>query len=350
MKKNGQTHPAAPKDFKRKFLLKFSIFGLLTITILSLALNIIFAVKTVSASKKQALPAVTESLSKLNLIRENDGKQLIHPLLLAEMNSESARFSPLKWEITKTINEWVNLGKITMVSVYLKDLNTSDWMYLGADAGFLPGSLMKVPIMIYYLKAEQKHPGVLKTEYLYVKPKNGFPSQEFKGDSITPGKKYTVAELLRYMIDESDNNATYLLSIHIDQDRYRQLFLDLDIPPYEVQNNTYTITARQYSKFFRVLYNATYLNEQLSSYGLQLLSGCNFKEGMVKEIPKGITVAHKFGERGINYDMDFSESAIVYYNSQPYLLTIMTRGRDVKQQTGLVSEISRKIFLKYRDI
>ena len=315
MKKTVQTHPAASNGLKRKFILKFSMITLLIILIISLALNIIFAVKNVSASKKQAIGSVTEPGSKLTILRENSGKQLIHPLLLAELNAESPRFSSLKWELTRTINEWANLGKITMVSVYLKDLNTSDWMCLGADAGFLPGSLMKVPIMIYYLKAEEEHPGVLKTEYLYVKPKNGFPSQEFKGDSITPGKKYTVAELLRYMIDESDNNATYLLSTHIDQDRYRKLFLDLDIPPYEVQNNTYTITARQYSKFFRVLYNATYLNEQLSSYGLHLLSGCNFKEGMVKEIPKGITVAHKFGERGINYDMDFSESAIVYYNS-----------------------------------
>lgn len=326
------------------------MYFLLSITVLSLALNVFFAVKTVSASKKQTPEVVTEPGSKLSILRENEGKKFIHPLLLAEMNSEATRFSPLKWELTKTVQEWEKQGSIASVSIYIKDLNTSDWMSMGGEAGYLPGSLMKVPIMIYYLRDEQEHPGVLKKEYLYEKPKNGFPSQEYRGDSIRPGRKYTVAELIRYMIEESDNNATYLLSIHIDQEEYRRMFLDLDIPPYEVQNNAYTITARQYSKFFRVLYNATYLDEQLSSYALKVLSGCNFREGMVKEIPKGITVAHKFGERGINYDMDFSESAIVYYNAQPYLLTIMTRGKDVKQQTELVSELSREIFLKYKDI
>jgi len=350
MKKKLQTPAATPTIFKRKFILKLSMFSLLALMILSLALNIIFTAKTVSASKKHSQAVEAEPQSKINILRENTSTPLIHPLLLADLSSEATRFSPLKWELTKSIQEWEKQGVISSVSIYLKDLNTSDWMSVGGEAGYLPGSLMKVPIMIYYLREEQEHRGVLKQEYLYVKPKNGFPSQEYRGDSISPGRKYTVAELLRYMIDESDNNATYLLSIHIDQDKYRRLFLDLDIPPYELQNNAYNITARQYSKFFRVLYNATYLNEELSAYALKILSGCNFKEGLVKEIPKGIIVAHKFGERGINYDMDFSESAIVYYHSQPYLLTIMTRGRDVKQQTELVSELSREIFLKYRDI
>jgi len=62
-------------------------------------------------------------------------------------------------------------------------------------------------------------------------------------------------------------------------------------------------------------------------------------------------VAHKFGERGvIGHAMDFSESGIIYSNSQPYLIVIMTRGNDVRQLSTVVRELSIEIFNQYKDI
>jgi len=76
----------------------------------------------------------------------------------------------------------------------------------------------------------------------------------------------------------------------------------------------------------------------------------NSREVFAKDIPEGTVVTHKLGERGFNEVMDFSESAIVYCNSRPYLLTIMTRGKDIKQQTALVREISGEIYNQYKDL
>jgi beta-lactamase class A len=314
-------------------------------------LNIYYLTRRTSAQKSIVNLAEHKTPSIIHYLREEENsRKLIHPLLLVEGISESPRMASLKWELTRTIKEWQKDGRISAVSVYFAALNDMSWMGIGSDEQYLPGSLMKVPIMLYYLKQEQEHPGAMNKEFVYERPKVNFPQQNYVGDSIVPGRKYKISELLRYMIAESDNNATFVLSMHIQGDEYRQMFSDLDITPYEVSNTLYSISPRQYSKFFRVLYSATYLNEQWSEYALELLSKCNFREGLVRDIPRQTIVAHKFGERSIDYDMNFSESAIVFYHSNPYLLTIMTKGRDIKLQTDLVSELSREIYLKYGNI
>jgi hypothetical protein len=135
-----------------------------------------------------------------------------------------------------------------------------------------------------------------------------------------------------------------LLSRQIKPDKFRKLFNDLEIPPDEINDVSYVISPREYSKFFRVLYNASYLNPELSEYALNLLSEYRFKDGIAKKLPAGIIVAGKFGERGFNEVMDFSESAIVYKGNNPYSLTIMTKGISVDQQTELVSELSQEVY------
>ena len=159
---------------------------------------------------------------------------------------------------------------------------------------------------------------------------------------------YSVEKLLRYMADESDNNATYLLSSHIDTVQYREYFRDIDMPYCEPANFLYSISPRQYSKFFRLLFNATFTNEELSEYGLRLLRESSFREGLVKELPEGTVVAHKFGERGFNEQMDFSESGIIYANNSPYILTVMTRGNHIEKQTEFVSGISAMIYKRLK--
>jgi beta-lactamase class A len=331
----------------QKAWLKLNILFFLMISGLILAFYFYLTTKTTAASNHQTTEIAQSNGCSIDLIRESPRQgHLVQPLYLADIDVESPKFSTLKLDLSRIILEWEQEGRVSSVSVYLRELNEANWMSIGCDEPYMPGSLMKVPIMIYYLKQEEKHPGTLNTELVYNRPLHGFPSQAFRGDSIVPGRKYKISELLRYMIVESDNNATYVLTTKLNQEQYSQIYKDLEIPVYDTENTMYTISPRQYSKFLRVLYNATYLDEKLSEYGLELLSKCKFRDGIVKNLPAGTVIAHKFGERGINYDMDFSESAIIFHESDPYLLTIMTKGSDVKTQTSLISTLSGEIFQK----
>jgi beta-lactamase class A len=326
-----------------KKIIILNIIFLVLLTGVTLGLTFYLSGRHTPAAATSVPSQDNDCSSSINLIREkNNG--FIRPLLLSDVIQESSSYNSLKVELNNKILQWEQAGKIQTASIYLRDLSNGRWMTINGDQAFQPGSLMKVPVMIYYLKLEQDHPGMLNKEVVYNKLNIEVPIQTYAGDSIRVGKKYRIADLLGYMIRESDNNATMLLSTHINHEIFDKLFTDLDIIPDEKDDLNYTITAKQYSKFFRVLFNASYLEEPLSEFGLELLASCKFDKGIIKGVPKGVKVPRKFGEQKVGGYMEFCESGIIYKNDNPYLLAVMTRGNNTEELTNLVAELSGIIY------
>jgi beta-lactamase class A len=73
-----------------------------------------------------------------------------------------------------------------------------------------------------------------------------------------------------------------------------------------------------------------------------------FNDGIVKGIPVGkLLIAHKFGESGANQKKELHETAILYLDDKPYLITIMTRGQtnvDLSRLAVVIQEMSHAIY------
>jgi beta-lactamase class A len=113
-------------------------------------------------------------------------------------------------------------------------------------------------------------------------------------------------------------------------------------------NNSTTVHG--YSGFFRILYNASYLNRQMSEKALQLLSHEDFSQGIRAGVPKGIVVAAKFGEfESGNHgeQKQLHEFGIVYHPKGHYILGVMTQGHDFARQTEIIRDVSA---LVYREV
>ncbi|WP_309642079.1 serine hydrolase [Flavobacterium sp.] len=285
-------------------------------------------------------------------VQRLNGYDFIKPILFVDTQCESEKLSPVKQSVTTLINNYKNIGVINSASVYLKEYQANDWTGINMDEKFLPGSLMKVPELIAYLKMNELKPGTLDKVLLFDKTTFTDRHVNFGSKSIQLGKKYTIRELLKYMITYSDNNATDLLNRNIDLNVFKKVFTDLgmDAPDWSAKN--YPITAKQFSVFMRTLYNGTYLNDENSEIATQLLSKCDFKEGLVAGLPTNTKVAHKFGEAGTTQEQQLSESAIIYLDNNPYVITIMTRGKDYKQLPLVIKEISNVVyqFMQQNDI
>jgi hypothetical protein len=62
---------------------------------------------------------------------------------------------------------------------------------------------------------------------------------------------------------------------------------------------------------------------------------------------ESIKVAHKFGERTLEKGTQhFHDCGIVYYPRHPYLLCVMTQGRDIEAQSRAIASISTFVFQK----
>ncbi len=233
--------------------------------------------------------------------------------------------------------------KLETMSVYVRDLNNGPWIGINQDEKFIGGSLLKVPILISYLKLAEADPDLLQKEISYEKEEVSNNQYYESSKQLVPGTKYTIHQLLEYMIDYSDNNAANILSQNIDHAEFNEIFKALGFGEPD-PNIPFPVDAKTYASFFRILYNASYLNKNSSEKALEILSKVEFNRGIQDLIPKNIVVSHKFGIRsdaGIN---QLHDCGIVYYPGHPYLLCVMSRGGTFDNMASSIAEVSKFIY------
>ena len=270
-----------------------------------------------------------------------NGYKFIKPLLFTESECESPEMMGAKAHVQEVVEEYKSKGTIQDASVYLRRLNQGEWLEINGAEQYLPGSLMKVPELITFVKMNELNPGTLDRRVLYEKPFITGKDMHYTSKSIVLGQSYTIRELLTYMIVYSDNNATALLNSIMDLKVFARVFTDLGIPAPDFTARDIPISVNHFSRFMRTIFNATYLTMNDSEFCAELLSKSDFANGIRSGVPADIPIAHKFGEAGnANYSC-FSETAIVYVSGSPYLITVMTKGKDLSALPAVVKDIAK---------
>jgi len=293
---------------------------------------------------KSDSPSTAENCER-NLYRLK-GYSMVQPLLFTDKACESPALANLKADVANYIDEQKAAGNIASASCYVRMLTTADWAAVNANEAYYPGSLFKLPLMLAILRAEEAHPGVLAEKITFKKGMLPEIPQTFESKTIVPGNTYTVGQLIEQMVIYSDNYATQLLNTKVAPASVVKVFSDMGLqpPPTDASYFNFTITARDYSRFLVTIYNATYLSPKLSEYAAELLCRSTFTDGMVKELPAGQKVAHKFGEAGHGAEKQLHESGLVYLGDTPYLITIMVRGAALDKLTPVITHVSRLVF------
>jgi beta-lactamase class A len=286
--------------------------------------------------------------TNVQVIRNKDFS-LIQPLILVDKEAESEDLLSIKQELQVIIDNKKQTKEISNVGIYLRKLTKGDWISINGNQRFLTGSLMKVPVLIYFLKVAETQHGLLDKKLTFNKPEFAIPKQTFPGKTIVLGKQYTIRELLNYMIRYSDNNATYVLNKNMETGLLGKIFRDLEIRNPKLASIENELTAQEFSRFMRVLYNGSYLNPEMSQLAMEILSESEFAIGIKRNLPKEVVVAHKFGEASQGEDLIFSESGIIYDDQEPYLLTIMATGKNNNQIIDFIGNISGFIYQKIRN-
>ncbi|MFM7217434.1 MAG: serine hydrolase [Bacteroidota bacterium] len=272
------------------------------------------------------------------------GFKYTKPLLMLNRECDDPMLDPLRDKVLSVLAERQRAGKLQSVSVYFRLLDTGQ-NFNTSDEKYSPGSLMKVLTLITFLKDNEKSPGSLKKRILFDQAFSNIPSQLIPAATAAEfGKSYTVDELLKLMITQSDNNATALLNARIDAKVYNEVLsaLNLSIPdPHQLD---YPLSAEEYSRFFRLLYNSSFLSPEMSDYALELLTMCAYKNGFSRYVKSQVDIAHKFGEHNTGNDYQLHEGGIFFTGSIDYLLVVMSRGSDQAALQDLLADVSALVF------
>jgi beta-lactamase class A len=289
-------------------------------------------------SKKMLKPECRYDITRLK------GFKRIGPIVSAAQECEEETLMPLKMNVANYIDNEKNAGRIIDASVYMRRLSDDAWVNINPEITYHPASLLKVPQLITYLKMAETEPGLLDRKYVFNTPIGEMPVQYYSAKTLQPGHKYSIKELFHYMIVYSDNYANLELVSRMNMNVFNKTFRDLQLTPPDLMDQDYTISTRDYSKFLETLYNAAYLSMQASEYATELLVEATFKDGILKKIPRTVPVAHKMGEWGDGNTVELHDCGIVYIEGSPYIITIMTRGKDMNMLSEAVANISKIVY------
>jgi beta-lactamase class A len=331
---------------KKKFS-KTTFSNIIIIAIVLLAGYLIGYARTIEYTKNL--------IYGIHSIRENNQSyHFIYPLLLTSYG-QALKFLTDD-DLQSKINDYIQTQKKNQnaddVSVVVRKFPDGGWVNINGSDQYHPGSMLKVLIMMAYYRIAEPDPSILDKNLIYTKESNQeATSLAFsQPTNLAIGQSYNVEQLLENMIENSDNGAEELLLENIDTKILDQAYIDLGVKSPDSVSGEYTISTSQYAGFIRVLYNSTYLSEKYSERTLQTMSKSTYNDGIVAGVPKGTTVAHKYGERVDSSSstvdgVELHDCGIVYAsNSITYELCVMTKGKDVSKLADAIKNISNIVY------
>jgi beta-lactamase class A len=267
-------------------------------------------------------------------------------------HQSTKELKPFQYKVNALIENTLKSGEASAVSVYFRDLNNGNWFGIREHDKFSPKSLLKVPLMIAYFKWAESSPLVLRKTLDYSgKERKVEQDQGIHVRELEPGKSYTVNDLIFRMIAHDDAAAYSLLYANLSSGRLDKIFKDLYVE-YDPRKQEDSLSLNAFAAFYRVLYNASYLSEEMSEKALRYLSKSSFRNGMAAGVPPNIEIACKQGERTIAAATEgeqqelqqLHEFGIIYHPNRPFLLGVMARGNDVDRLAKVIRDITRLVY------
>lgn len=264
----------------------------------------------------------------------------------------SKELKPFQYTVNALIEGKLKQEEAAAVSVYFRDLNNGNWFGINEHDKFSRKSLLKIPVMIAYFKWAETNPLVLRKTFAYTNTNQGAgEGHDGPVKKLESGQSYTVNDLIYRMIAYDDAAAYALLSAHLSAARLEKIFKDLSVE-YDPNKQEDSLSLNAFAAFYRVLFNASYLSEEMSEKALRYLSKSSFRNGMSSGLPPNIDIASKHGERTVPIMADGEEKeltqvhefGIIYHPNRPFLLGIMARGDNYDQLVTTIRDITRLVY------
>lgn len=202
------------------------------------------------------------------------------------------------------------------ISMAYYDIETGFTLFINPDKHYYLASVMKAPYMLYIYRLALNGEADLEEKLVY--------TEEFKreGTGILKdmefGTEFTVDELIKYSLEESDNAAFAMLRKKFPEEGYVEYIKSLGVTHADDAKafNLPQICSETALIFSGAIYD--FIEEQ-NAYSEILRNYMTHSRNAMIYGGEGAEVVRKYGWYGGN----FHDMAVVY-DERPYLLTIMT--------------------------
>lgn len=199
---------------------------------------------------------------------------------------------------------------------------------------FEPASLNKLPVMAaMYLEGEGGNLD-LATKYTLK------DSDKLSGGSLYAkpvGYEITYRNLIRLMGKESDNTAFNIARGLLGEEKIREVITKIGMESTSLPENE--TTPEDIGVFFEELWNGNVVSDEHKDELLDFLTDTIYEDWIVKGVPEGVRVAHKYGR-----EIHIVNDAGIVLSEKPFVLVIMSKGVVEKEAGTVIPELTRIVF------
>jgi beta-lactamase class A len=225
-------------------------------------------------------------------------------------------------------------------AIYVEDLTTGSWVGLNEREKYFPASLAKMPIIVAIYKQIQE--GTLTLNQAIVIESRDIDTRFGPLAFTESGASFTIADLIKYALVQSDNTAARALlrQLTVDEVMEARLAMGLDWP--KAQDDVTRASPKEYANMFRSLYVSSYLRRAFSNEILSLLADTPFDEQLAAGLPTGVRMSHKYG---VTTEEDSThDCGIVYLPNHHYLICAMSKGAGVEEANQVIALLSKETY------
>lgn len=314
-------HVAAKEDSNNSY--KKIVIVFIAVLIIVLIGTLIFMQKKLNTKSEE-----TNVVEHIEEDKSNDSPQENDEDISKRQEEEKANSDVV--EMSTQIHELLKENE-KYYGIYYCDLNTGVQFSINGDEEFHAASTIKVPIAM--MIADKLYNKEISEETLIeYTPLDAADGAGVLQGEISDGDKVCVSDLMKYMIEESDNIATSMLKRNVGSIS-DYIF---NITSINARNEDNYITPKQSSIILEKLYEESKENMYYRKV-IQMMKETSSHDRIDKYIPNNL-VAHKIGD----YEKYVNDVGIVYTNN-PYILAVYTK--DVMEQgRENIAQVSKIIY------
>ncbi len=232
------------------------------------------------------------------------------------------------------------------VGIAVEDLATGEMSGVNASASLPAASTIKIPVMVEVFRQMSLGSIDLNTRVHLTAADRDWGWGDMA--DATPGTSRTVAQLLRLMIDESDNTATNMLIRLVGRTHVNQTMANLGLRKTRLGDYIRSATddiryalrssPRDMVKLLDDIAREKLVDEWSSREMLTILAGQTHNSLLPVPLPADVKIAHKTGSLHDTLD----DVGIVYHDQEPYVIAVMTtRLADLEDGRRFIHRVSR---------
>lgn len=270
--------------------------------------------------------------------------QIISPLADSESTFKLTKIFSKKPKDIKNISDiipqiknLINNQKGTY-SVYIYILRTNQSAGVNESVAYTGASLNKVPILAaLYFEAQNGKIDLSERVTVQQSDIQDYGTGVLRNEGA--GGVYSLKNLAKLMMEQSDNTAAFILDQKIGDNRVQELVDSWGLSQTDMKNNL--TSNKNMADLFMKMYQGKIVNQPLTLEMMDFLNDSDFENRLPGELPGNIEVYHKIGtEIGYIHDV-----GIIDLPENPYYLGVLSSDiSDENQTEKTIADISKLVF------